>query len=160
MTARKPKSEHKKPGPKGPTKYSQEMVEKLEAFGLSGEGVLEACLELGISKQTFYEWGRKYPEFSDAIKQFKLHSQVWWEKAGRDGAVGKIPSFNATSYIFNMKNRFPEDWGENQKIELTGKDGGPIKTEDVTRDSHDFTRRLSSLAARAGSTGAPSDTDG
>ncbi len=119
MDARKPKSEHKKPGPKGPSKYEQTMVQKLSAFGANGEGVVEACVHLGISKETFYEWGRKFPEFSDAIKQFKLRSQAWWEKAGRAGAVGKLAGFNATGYIFQMKNRFPEDWRDKQEIEQT-----------------------------------------
>jgi len=118
-TTSKPAAQRKKTGPKGPTKYNQDMVKKLEAFGSNGEGVVEACLVLGISKETFYEWGRKFPEFSDAIKQFKLRSQVWWEKAGRAGAVGKLAGFNARSYIFNMKNRFPDDWRDKQEIEQT-----------------------------------------
>jgi len=130
MAARKPKSEHKKPGPKGPTKYNQQMVDKLEAFGSNGEGVAEACLALGISKETFYEWGRKFPEFSDAIKQFKLHSQVWWEKAGRAGSVGKLAGFNATGYIFNMKNRFPDDWRDKHDHEVTGQVGVTISRGD------------------------------
>ena len=130
MAARKPKSEHKKRGPKGPTKYNQQMVDKLEAFGSNGEGVAEACLALGISKETFYEWGRKFPEFSDAIKQFKLHSQVWWEKAGRAGSVGKLAGFNATGYIFNMKNRFPDDWRDKHDHEVTGQVGVTISRGD------------------------------
>jgi hypothetical protein len=130
MAVRKPKSEHKKPGPKGPTKYNQQMVDKLEAFGSNGEGVAEACLALGISKETFYEWGRKFPEFSDAIKQFKLHSQVWWEKAGRAGSVGKLAGFNATGYIFNMKNRFPDDWRDKHDHEVTGQVGVTISRGD------------------------------
>jgi hypothetical protein len=130
MAVRKPKSEHKKRGPKGPTKYNQQMVDKLEAFGSNGEGVAEACLALGISKETFYEWGRKFPEFSDAIKQFKLHSQVWWEKAGRAGSVGKLAGFNATGYIFNMKNRFPDDWRDKHDHEVTGQVGVTISRGD------------------------------
>lgn len=34
-----------------------------------------------------------------------------------------------------------------QSVEMSGKDGGPIQTEDVTRDAESFARRISSLAA-------------
>lgn len=40
-----------------------------------------------------------------------------------------------------------------EKSEITGKDGGPIQTEDVTRDADDFARRMAGLAARAVSDG-------
>lgn len=112
-----------KRGPKGPTKYDAKMAEKLGAFGSNGEGVVEACLMLGISKETFYEWGRKFPEFSDAIRKFKLRSQVWWEKGGRAGTFGKIAGFNASAYSLQMRNRFPEDWREKHDVDLSSSDG-------------------------------------
>ena len=119
MAARKPKSEHKKTGPKGPTKYSQGMGDKLKDYGNGGEGILEACKMLGISKETFYEWGRLYPEFSDAISEFKMNSQIWWEKGGRAGTFGKIAGFNANAYSLQMRNRFPADWRDKQETAQT-----------------------------------------
>jgi hypothetical protein len=35
------------------------------------------------------------------------------------------PGFNATSYIFNMKNRFPSDWRDRQDVDVTS-NGGPL----------------------------------
>lgn len=36
-----------------------------------------------------------------------------------------------------------------QRVEVSGREGGPIQTEDVTRDAESFTRKLLGLAARA-----------
>ena len=123
MPPKKPASERKKTGPKGPTKYEKKLAERLAALGSKGEGVVEACLTLGISKETFYEWGRKFPEFSDAIKQFKLRSQVWWESGGRAGTFGKVAGFNASAYSLQMRNRFPDDWRDKVENDHTSSDG-------------------------------------
>jgi hypothetical protein len=51
------------------------------------------------------------------------------------GATGEIPGFNSTAFIFQVKNRFREDYRDVQRAEVTGKDGGPIQTEAVVVDS-------------------------
>ena len=56
----------------------------------------------------------RHPEFRDAIKEAELISQVWWEELGVMGTMGEISRFSATGYIFQMKNRFPEDYGDHR----------------------------------------------
>jgi len=41
-----------------------------------------------------------------------------WEKIGLEGTMGGIKGFNATSWSFNMKNRFPRDWRDKQNIDF------------------------------------------
>jgi hypothetical protein len=36
---------------------------------------------------------------------------------------GATPGFNPTSYIFNMKNRFKEDWRDKVESDHTSSDG-------------------------------------
>lgn len=43
-----------------------------------------------------------------------------WEKIGLFGAKGEIEGFNAASWIFNMKNRFREDWRDKQETDHSG----------------------------------------
>lgn len=50
--------------------------------------------------------------------------------------------------------------GWSERHEVTGKDGGPIQTEDTTSGAAAFTSRLSRLAARAAEAEASGDTDG
>ena len=119
MTKAKPK----KTGPKGPTKYKKEMCAKLAAYGKTGQGVVEASQMLGIHKDTFNDWAKKYPEFSVAAKEFKQNSQVWWEKEGRKATFGGVPGFRDATYSLHMRNRFPDDWYEKTVHDNTSSDG-------------------------------------
>lgn len=96
-----------------PEKY----IPIIDAMGNDGEGMAEAIIALGISRDTFYRWQKEFPEFSDAIKEFRDRSEAWWSKQGRLSTFGATPGFSATSYIFNMKNRFPDTWKDKQEVE-------------------------------------------
>jgi hypothetical protein len=93
------------------------MCDILDDMGHEGEGKAEAAVALGISRETFLVWQDEHPEFSDAVKDFVQRSQAWWEKKGRQHTFDKGEGFNATSYIFNMKNRFPDDWKDKQEVD-------------------------------------------
>jgi len=102
-----------------PTKYRKEIAETLPSYFKDGQSVAEVCVDIQISKDTFYEWVSKYPEFSDAYKKGLELSQHWWEKVGRAGMVGKLP-VNPALWIFNMKNRFRTEWNDRTQIEHSG----------------------------------------
>lgn len=114
------------------TKYKKEMCDQVIAFGQEGMSLVEMASELKVAWSTFALWRDKHPEFSEAVKEAVRESQAWWERQGRLATFGGVDGFNATSYIFNMKNRFRDDWSDKVINEHTGKDGGAIKTEDVT----------------------------
>jgi predicted transcriptional regulator len=64
-------------------------------------------------------------------------------------------SLDAAKYVLSRV----AGWTEKQAVEHTGRDGGPIQTEDVTNDADAFTRRMAGLAARAGAAGASGKPD-
>lgn len=113
-----------------PTKYDPAFCDAVIECGREGMGKAEMASELGVAYSTFDLWTQQHPDFSEAVKEARRLSQAWWEKQGRIATFGAIDGFNATSYIFQMKNRFREDWNDTVKQEVTGKDGGPIQTED------------------------------
>lgn len=90
-----------------PTKYKDHYPEMLiehmkqgfsfESFGAS---------PVSVHKDTLYQWLKKHQDFADAKKRAELECLKFWEKLGIAGAAGKLPNFNAASFIFNMKNRF------------------------------------------------------
>jgi len=104
-----------------PTKYRMEMCEQVIEAGRQGKTVAGMAAEIGITRETFNQWRRNKPEFSDAVKEGLDLAQAWWEDRGQEAVFGKVPGFNATAYIFNMKNRFKEDWRDTQ--DLTSSDG-------------------------------------
>ena len=100
-----------------PSKYDPQMVARVKELFSEGASKAEICLELDICFDTFQDYQTKYPEFLEAVKKGMQVSQGWWEMKGRKATMGGVDGFNATSFIFNMKNRFKEDWRDKQEVD-------------------------------------------
>jgi hypothetical protein len=103
--------------PGQPTLYREDFCDRVIELGKQGFSVIEMCADIGISKQTIYDWTKANPEFLDAFTQARLHSQAWWESQGRE-SLGKA-IFQSSLWSRSMAARFPEDWRESKQIELT-----------------------------------------
>lgn len=113
-----------------PSKYDEEYCEKVIDLGKQGLSITQMAFELKIHKDTLYEWKKVHPDFSDAIKKARDYSQAYWENALAKAALGKndadtVP--NPTLMIFQMKNRFPDEWREKQVQEHVGKDESKLE---------------------------------
>lgn len=110
-----------------PSKYQPSFCDVVIQLGKEGASKVEMACALDICKATFYNYEQEYPEFLDAVKKAVMFSQCFWEKQGRIATFGATPNFNATTWIFNMKNRFSEDWKDvsKQENQPLGKDGLP-----------------------------------
>jgi len=105
-----------------PTKYNQSFCDVVIRLMKKGHSKLFVAGKLGISRDTLYEWCRKYPEFSDTIKAGEMMSYAYWEDLGMRGMMGKVKGFRPSLWIFTMKARF--GW----------RDNAPIKTSDDEMD--------------------------
>lgn len=109
-----------------PTDYLEEYCDTVIELMKEGASKAEVCLELSCSFQTFLDWQKKHPEFLESVKRGLHLSKGKWEQIGRKAAFGQVKDFNATSWIFNMKNRFGkiddfnEKWSDKQEIEHSG----------------------------------------
>lgn len=97
------KKEKKHPGGR-PTIYDPSYADILPDLFKDGQSVIEVCVELGIHKDTFYEWCGKHKEFSDAYALGLMYSEAWWQRLGRAGAAGA--KVNPPMWRMNMMNRF------------------------------------------------------
>ncbi len=98
-----------------PTKYEPDvMIPTMLAGFEEGMSKTEVAAMIGITRETMRVWSETYPQFSAAIKQGVDLSEAWWEKQSRRALFDK--DFQATNWIFNMKNRF----GWRDKQEVTG----------------------------------------
>jgi hypothetical protein len=93
-----------------------------------GASIVELSVELGISRETFYDISDRDPLFSDTIKKCKQLSEAWWEKKGRTNLENK--DFNYTGWYMNMKNRF--GWKDKSEQSITHS-GEVTFTNDVPR---------------------------
>lgn len=84
------------------------LVEGWARDGLTDEQIAD---NLGISKDTFYSYKKKYSDFSDALKKGKEVVDYEVENALLQNALNG----NITAQIFWLKNRKPDKWKD--KIE-------------------------------------------
>lgn len=104
-------------------------------LGAEGKSRAQIAASLGVSRDTIHEWSRVHREFSDALRKAKDLELAWWESAGQMNMTRQ--GFNATAFIFQMKNRFRDDYRDVIANEHTGKDGGPIEMRRSAKDLTD-----------------------
>lgn len=66
----------------------------LEAFGG----------KIRVSRQTLYNWMRNFEEFKEAKAIGDACLQLYFETLSNEAMRGEVESFNATVWIFKMKN--------------------------------------------------------
>lgn len=123
-------------------KYKQWLTKEglilIEGWARDGLTDIQIAKKIGISKQTFYDWQKRYPDFSDSLKKGKeiVDRQVenallkkalgysYKECTEITDAEGKVSIKTITKYvipdtaaqIFWLKNRKPNEWREKQEI--------------------------------------------
>lgn len=102
------------------------MCEQVVEYGKDGYSRAEIAAGLEITRDTLYRWQHEHPEFSDAISRASDLSLAWWERNGRTNLTNK--DFNHGLYRQCMSGRFPAE-PYRERVEHTGKDGGPIETK-------------------------------
>lgn len=132
-----------------PTKLTPEAQTKIVEALTLGNYRSTAARFAGVSYSAFQEWMRRgekarrgpYRTFFNAIRAIETQTEVTvvgdlMVKAKKDPKLAK----------WWLAHRHPKRWGDNrpQRVELTGKDGGPLKIEDARRS---LIERLDRLAA-------------
>jgi hypothetical protein len=87
------------------------------AWGAAGKSRAWMAAELGVIKQTLDAWANRNADFSTALQLAVLLSQQWWEDVGQKGLREK--TFNAQIWSRSMAARFPEDWREQKKVDVS-----------------------------------------
>jgi hypothetical protein len=120
-----------------PTQYKPEYCKTIVDLAKTGAGMVEWALACDVDRATLYHWGDQYPDFLTALSRAKMEEQKWWEQEGRSGM--RAEKFNALVWKTSMQARFRDDYTERKINEVSGPDGGAIKTESVTRiDTRDL----------------------
>ena len=101
----------------GNGKYKQWLTKegliRIQGWARDGLTNNQIADKIGISKQTFYDWLKKYPDLSDSLKENKDVVDRKVENALLKNALNG----NVTAQIFWLKNRKPNEWREKREIE-------------------------------------------
>jgi hypothetical protein len=123
-----------------PTEYTPEIGERILELMATGLSLSAAAAECDVHRQRVYEWESRHPEFADSVKLARSKRQLFLERRLMDAKEGPV----VTSSIFALKNAGQGDWVDKTATELTGANGGPIQTQDITRLGDDELHRLAS----------------
>lgn len=108
-------NEDRNPGGR-PTSYDPVYCDMIIDYMSGGKSKDAFAGHIGVAKSTIYEWIKKHREFSNSVKIAEAKCQDFWEELGVVGTTeGK--NFNASTWIFNMKNRF--GWRDKTEVDHT-----------------------------------------
>ena len=111
------------------------LIEGWARDGLTDEQIAH---NMGIKRQTLYEWMKRFPDISDALKKGKEVVDRQVENALLKNALGfyyeeetvtnkgdvvtvrKYEKPNTTAQIFWLKNRKPKQWRDKQELQHDG----------------------------------------
>lgn len=144
-----------------PSKYKPEFAKQAKQLCKLGATDQELAEFFGVSQQTLNNWKVSQPGFLESLKGGKevadervttalYHRAMGYSHPEDDirainGEIVITPTIkhyppDTTAAIFWLKNRRPDEWRDKVQQEVTGKDGGPIETKDLS--DNDVARRI------------------
>jgi hypothetical protein len=116
---------------KFPARKSPKQELFLRAFSKCGIVSL-AARQAKINKATHYKWLKDDPSYGERFAQGQETAIEYLEELLLRQAEGG----NIAAIIFALKAARPEKYRDNYRVELTGRDGGPISTATVGGVDH------------------------
>jgi hypothetical protein len=117
-----------------PTKLTLEIQDRIVSAIAGGNYLETSARYAGISPTAFYQWMSKgdgksakspYKEFRQAVEKARSQAEIrnvaLIQQAGNDG------SWQAAAWY--LERSYPMRWGRNNRLEVTGAEGTPVKFE-------------------------------
>lgn len=133
-----------------PSKYDPALCALIEPLGKQGKSRWQIASELGIHPTNIVDWEAVHEEFRNALLQARYDSLKYWEDLAQQHMIENPggPKLNTGLWSRSMAARFPAEYRENSKVEVTGKNGGAIEVDHVHNFAQDLMNQL--LAVRQG----------
>jgi hypothetical protein len=123
-----------------PSEYDPAFCERVVRLGKEGRSRAEIASALDCSRTTLAAWEREHPEFMNALHRAKDEELAWWEAKARTG-IDKGSAFNSALWAKSVSGRFPNE-PYRERVQVTGKDDGPIQHVDLSGLSDEDLDRL------------------
>jgi hypothetical protein len=112
-----------------PSKYDPAHCAAVIAHMAEGASLTSFAAEIEVARSTINQWMEDHAEFSEAVHVAKAKCAAWWERQGRNIAVGNGGPGASTLAIFGMKNMAPDDWRDKTEIDHRSGDGSMTPRE-------------------------------
>ena len=112
-----------------PSTYKPEYCDIAVELGAQGKSLAQIGAACGVARVTLWEWAEKNPEFAKAIARARDLALAWWEEQAHVG-MWETPEgarLNPQLWSRSMAARFPDDYRESKKTEISGPGGGPVQ---------------------------------
>lgn len=129
-------------------RYTAERVQRIVLAIRMGATFRVACLYGGIGETTFYHWKQTRPEFREAVENAEGVAAIGWLAKIEEAA--NVGTWQAAAW--KLERRYPHEYGRTA-TEVTGRDGGAIVIDDLTRARALVEERLRRVAATIGASG-------
>ena len=136
-----------------PTDYDPEYCKTVIELASQGKSKAQMAATIGVTRKTMWTWAQQYPEFLNAFELAEELCQQWWENIGQTYLVNTKDgdSLNTGLWARSMAARFPKDYTDRTKHEVTGKDEGPIQIDHVVDVAQSLIDELTGLRQNADS---------
>ena len=119
------------PNPVGrPSKYDPIYCNKVLEYGALGKSFEQMSALMGIGITTMKRWREEFEEFRTALEDAQALSQTWWEDHAQSYLIEHKDGekLNTGLWSRSMAARFPQNYSERVKQEISGPDGTQLKT--------------------------------
>ena len=113
-----------------PTKYDPAYCDKVIELGKLGKSFEQMCALLNIGYTTMRRWRDEHEDFRLSLEDAHALSQTWWEDMGQSYLVEHKDGekINTGLWSRSMAARFPKNYSDRVKQEISGPDGVQLKT--------------------------------
>lgn len=113
-----------------PSLYDPSYCEKVIELGKLGKSFEQMASILGIGITTLKRWREEHEEFRASLEDAQGFAQTWWEDMAQSYLVESkdTEKLNTGLWSRSMAARFPANYSDRVKQEISGPGGAPLKT--------------------------------
>lgn len=117
-----------------PSLYDPSYCEQVLTLGALGKSFEQMSAHLKVGITTLKRWRAEHEEFRSALEDAQALAQTWWEDHAQAYLIEHKDGekLNTGLWSRSMAARFPNNYSERIKQELTGADGAPLKGVEIT----------------------------
>ena len=129
-----------------PTKYSEELADLICERMINGEHIVQICNDESMpGRTTVYRWMAENPEFGTRIARARegLADHVAWQildmASKSTNETANADRVKLAAWQWHAARLAPKKYSEKVMAEISGPDGGAIKTESIAKiDTRDL----------------------